>query len=318
MAKKPVKRIYSFSDGSLSELGDELVMYAERDLADMTAFGYDQPRIDAIKLKIANFKDFSSDEVFTGLMMEATEDKNTAITNMSEVAEGVVQRAVTKYDRNSPKVKSFGYTGYGTKSDSDKTTACRDVHKQGTAKLADLASEGLTVAILDDLRAKTILADDAITEKRKRVADRDEAVNTRITMGNDLYKDLVKLADTGKHLYEDTNEAKYNDYVIYDNIANTQTVTGAVPAASIHQPSVAVTASENEIEIAVTSGTLTVYFSDDPTDEPAPGQITATVDTANPFSGTAASLNWSAANNRLLFKNADAVNEVPFTVVVKE
>jgi hypothetical protein len=316
MALKPIKRAYAFSDGTLAELGDDLTGFALRDITEMEKYGYDNARIDGIKLKIAAFKEFPADEFYTGLMMEATESKNIAIKEMGEVAEGVVQRAVNKYDKNSAKVKSFGWTGYAGKKDVDKISACRTVHMQGTAKLSDLGSEGLTITILDDLKAKIDAADAAITSQRKSISDRDEAVNERITKGNDLYKDLVKLADTGKHIYEDTNEAKYNDYVIYDSAPGSQTVSGAVPAASIHQPSVAVNSASDEIEITVTSGTLTVYFSEDPTDAPAPGQTTATVTSATPFTGTAASLDWSSVNFRLLLKNDDA-GEVNFTVVVR-
>lgn len=160
-------------------------------------------------------------------------------------------------------------------------------------------------------------ADTAITKKQQRVSERDTAVSQRITIGNDLYSDLVKLADTGKHIWEDTNEAKYNDYVIYQTVDNMQTVNGTVAPATIHQPSVVVNNVADEIEITVTSGALTVYFSDDPTDEPAPGQTTFDVSPGTPFTGTAAQLDWSAANFRLLLKNAVGAVPAVFTVVVR-
>ncbi|MEP7167952.1 MAG: hypothetical protein ABI855_01150 [Bacteroidota bacterium] len=236
---------------------------------------------------------------------------------MSEVAEGVVQRASNQYGKNSHQHKSFGWSGYVGKSDVEKTAVSRLVHKQGTERLAELAGQGLTDAILLDLRTKITKSDDDITVKRQRVSERDGAVNERVRLANDLYAELVKLADTGKHLYEDTNESKYNDYVIYESTEGTQTVTGAVPAASIHQPSVVVNSVNDELEISVTEGVVTVYFSDDPTDEPAPGQVTAEVTSASPFSGKASDLAWSATNFRLLLKNAAVADDAPFTVVVR-
>ena len=73
----------------------------------------------------------------------------------------------------------------------------------------------------------------------------------------------------------------------------------------------------DEIEIEVTSGAVTVYFSDDPTDEPAPGQTTFDVSPGTPFSGTSAQLDWSTTNFRLLLKNSDALVPAAFSVVVR-
>lgn len=317
MAKKPVKRIYSISDGTLAELADEIIAYAERDLADMTTYGYDQPRLDAIKVKISDFKIFDSDEIFTGLMMEATQIKNDALFAMTNLAEGVVQRASVEYDNDAAKLKSFGWAGYAAKTDADKMVAVRTVHKQGTNMLAELASQGLTIAILNTLAAAITTTDNAITNKNIAVSNRDIGVSARITLGNDVYKETVNVANTGKNLYEDTDESKYNDYVIYNNRPNTQTVSGTVPPASVHSPSVVIGNIADEFQITVTSGTLTAYFSDDPTDEPAVGQTTVTITADTPYTAPAGALDWSSTNFRLLLKNEHASDAVQFTVIVR-
>lgn len=317
MAIQPIKRKYSFSDGELSELGDALIEAAERDLTQMTTFGFDQTRLDTIKDKIAAFKIFPPDEYYTGRMMEATAAKDLSISVMSNISEGIVMRATNKFGKDTPKVKGFGWTGYITKPDADKMVVNRLVFKMGTDHQPALASEGLTVAILADLELKITDSDNAITLKRKRVSERDVAVNERITLGNELYAELVKLADTGKHIWEDSDESKYNDYVIYETSPGSQTVTGTVPVSSIHQPSVVVNSPADEINITVTAGKVTAYFAADPTDEPAPGQTTFTIEPGTPFDGTATQLDWSAANFRLLLKNDDTAAGVPFTVVVR-
>lgn len=316
MALKPIKRKYNFSDGTLAELGDALIAFAERDLVEMTIYGYDQPRIDLIKAKVLAFKNFMPDEYYTGLLMEATAQKNTAIFEMTQVAEGIVQRAYIKWDRDSYQAKAFGYTGYTGKTDADKMVVSRLVHKTGTDKLPDLAAQGLTALILGDLATKTTAADLAITKKAQKVSERDAAVNERITLGNDLYAELVKLADTGKHIWEDTNEAKYNDYVIYAGQPDTETVSGSVAAGAIHQPSVTIDNVADEITVEITSGELTIYVSDDPTNDPQPGQTTFTVTPASPFNGTAAQLNWTVTDFRLLLKN-DGASDVAFSVTVR-
>ena len=317
MAAQAVKRKYSFSDGTLAETGDAIIAFARRDIALMAAFGYDAARIDAIETKINTFKEFSPDEYYTGLMMTATAEKNTAIKNMSEISEGVVRRATTKFKDEAHKIKSFGWAGYISKTDADKMTVNRLVLKRGTEVLAELASEGLTAAILTSLDGRIGLADTAITNKKLKVSERDAAVHQRITLGNDAYTDIVLLADTGKHIHEDTNEALYNDYVIYPSQAGVQTVTGTVDAGAIHNPSVTVDSPDDEIDVIVTEGELTLYFGDDPTEAPAAGQTVVVVNAANPFNGTAADLDWSTTNVRLLMQNNSAAITAAFTVVVR-
>ncbi|HLG34830.1 MAG TPA: hypothetical protein VI757_08125, partial [Bacteroidia bacterium] len=182
---------------------------------------------------------------------------------------------------------------------------------------AALSSEGLTALILGNLSTGITTTDTAITTKQQRVSERDAAVTERVTLGNTLYAELVKLADTGKHIWEDVNEAKYNDYVIYQTVPNMQTVTGTVAPLTIHQPSVTVNNGADEIEISVSTGLLIVYFSDDPTDEPAPGQMTIEVTPETPFEGIAAQLDWSIIKFRLLLKNGDAFVPAVFSVVVR-
>jgi len=43
---------------------------------------------------------------------------------------------------------------------------------------------------------------------------RDLATQTRIEKGNALWAEMTYLASIGQTLYADTNEAKYNDYVL--------------------------------------------------------------------------------------------------------
>ncbi|MEP7167932.1 MAG: hypothetical protein ABI855_01040 [Bacteroidota bacterium] len=319
MAFKIIKRRYAFSDVTLGELGDSLVGFAERDILQMNPFGYDQPRLDGIKDQIKLFKEFPSDEYFAGRLMGAAADKNTAIQVMSAMAEGVVRRAITKWGKDSYRIRAFGWTGYITKPDAEKTATCRLVHKMGTMVQPDLASLGLDAALLDDLKIKITEADDAMVMKLVRVSERDGKVNERIAAANELYVELVKLADTGKHIFKEINESYYNDYVIYEPAPDLQTVTGTVGKSVIHQPSVEINSKNDEIKISVGDprASLFVYMADDPTSEPAEGQTVVEVTAGPRVTLKAEDLKWSKKNNRLLLKNASTAIEADFILTVK-
>lgn len=299
------------------KLGDALCIFAERDLTEMILYGYDQPRIDAIKAKIAAFKNFPPDQYFAGLMMEATQIKNQSVAAMSEVAEGIVRRAEIHFKKGSARAQSFGWTGYITQTDNSKVATCRLVLKMGTERLAELAAYGLTNALLLDLEAKISAATEAITAKQMSVAQRDLNVQERIILGNELYSELVNLAATGKHIWKNKNHAKHKCYIMYPNIPNMETVTGTVAPHMIHQPSVSVTSEENKIELILEKGKVMVYFSPDPTDPPAGGMPVVEVTPLKPLRTTAAQLKWSEENFRLLLKNDDATESAVFRVVVR-
>lgn len=67
--------------------------------------------------------------------------------------------------------------------------------------------------------------DQAIADCDDAIADREIATEERTEKANLLYADLVKLCTFGKEIWAHSNEAKYNDYVIYN------TPTGSPEAA---------------------------------------------------------------------------------------
>ncbi len=56
----------------------------------------------------------------------------------------------------------------------------------------------------------------AIDAQAKGISDRDVATEDRIEVLNTLYRILIKYAGIGQDIFYETDEAKYNDYVIYD------------------------------------------------------------------------------------------------------
>jgi hypothetical protein len=52
-------------------------------------------------------------------------------------------------------------------------------------------------------------------------------IQDRIIKGNTLWAEIARMASIGKSMYEDTNEAKFNDYALVEGrtfVASTQFV----------------------------------------------------------------------------------------------
>jgi hypothetical protein len=82
--------------------------------------------------------------------------------------------------------------------------------------LPQLRTTELTQDFLDTLEKNILTFDDAIDAQIASIRNRDIAVEERVGEGNVLYAELVKLCNTGKDIFYSINEAKYNDYVIYN------------------------------------------------------------------------------------------------------
>jgi hypothetical protein len=82
--------------------------------------------------------------------------------------------------------------------------------------LDDLAEKGLTQQMLDDLETVIGEFDNALSMQEDAISSRDIATEERIEKANAIYAIVSKHCDTGKRIWVSSNQAKYNDYVIYD------------------------------------------------------------------------------------------------------
>lgn len=315
MAIKPLKRKYHMSDGQLLDLSAQITVAGDRDLADLATFGVTQTTLDNIESKTTAFVNHPLDEYYAGLLMEAVADREAKLAAMHEVAKGIVQRGHTVWGEDFTNTKKFGYDGFAKKSPAEKVMAAKTTHKVGTDYLAELAAAGLTQLILDDLATKVTAAGGSIIAKTSRVSERDEGTKQRIVLGNALYDALVSLASIGKNKWENVDESKYNDYVIYISPQPVQVATGTVGPQMVIEPSVVVDSPNDTVKVK-NNGTkpLDVYCGDDPTDLPqAPS---AAVAPGTEVILQAEDIGWTSTMNRLLLYNADATDSVAYEVRV--
>ena len=85
-----------------------------------------------------------------------------------------------------------------------------------TDHLGELATEGLSQDLIDQITTEGGALDNALDALAKGISDRDIATESRIETLNTLYNLLSKYAGIGQDIFYETNEAKYNDYVIYN------------------------------------------------------------------------------------------------------
>jgi site-specific recombinase XerC len=207
----------NMSYGDLSQLADAGVNTAMRDLNDLSLFGVDLAFIDSIRQKNALFKNFATDEEYSGMVSKRTQEKNDLRNIVTKGISNIMIRVKNKYGANSPEHKRFSTGNMHKDTDSDLVRLARRVTRLASEYLNDLYEKGLRQSEIDGLNEQIDAFDKSIEIKDQVVKERDTATQQRALLANEIYNLVSELFDYGKQCYVDTNEAKYNDYVIYSN-----------------------------------------------------------------------------------------------------
>lgn len=222
-------RLYKIADASLKQLADDLKDSIVRDSADFESYGVNALKIQSLEALINSFNETTTDEELRGMVTTKVEQKNALAENLRQAISGVRNRAKNKYGEDSGKYKGFGFDDLSRLNDDELYRASKRVVRVATLALTDLATEGLTTEILDNITALGASFDKAIDAVGEAEEIRDLETQNRVEKGNALYTEMVKLASTGKTLYEANNPAKYNDYVLIETTAQKEPEAPANP-----------------------------------------------------------------------------------------
>jgi hypothetical protein len=147
------------------------------------------------------------------MVMDKTNVKNDAAKQLKKAIILVRNMAEIAFNGKG-KYNSFGFENLSRLTDMELCRMCGRVVRLGNKLFAPLAQQGLTKAMLDNVTTLASQFLEAINEMDKAAEDRELEAQNRVEKGNLLWKETSILASIGKNLFEDTNEAKYNDYVL--------------------------------------------------------------------------------------------------------
>ena len=194
---------------------DSLVRSMQRDAADFAMRKVDNTRINEIVTLNDSFKDFATDQELLGSISSATEIKDATAFELRKQLSTVRSMAATKYG-NTGRFRTFDFGELSALNSEELFRTAKRVVRVGTGFLADLASEGLTAAILANITTLATTLDSNIDDVAGAEENRDIKTQERVELANNIWNKMVKYASIGKSLYEFTDEARYNDYVLTD------------------------------------------------------------------------------------------------------
>lgn len=216
LKKKTTTRNYSFADGVLEQKSDDVQIFLNRDLPELSSRGMTSEKIDLLHTKTESFKDLPDDEEWEGDVTIATQAKNAAAAACAQTCSDLRVMAQNTWGTASGEYKSFDFDGINTLPEDQRARAYRRVARRAEKYLPELAGEGLTVALITGFNKDIDSFDSKLDALDDVQGDRDVATEQRISLGNEVYELMVKYCNTAKEYWAGKSEAKYNDYVIYD------------------------------------------------------------------------------------------------------
>ena len=216
MKKKEVVRDYNFSDGRLVTIVNEKIAYIRRDEAQFDSYGIKADMVDALERQTNEFSDTATDVELVADQTEVTAAKDVIVANLQVAIRGVMSRVVLKYPVESAKYRKFGTEALSKQSDAELLVIAARVFRVGTEMLPELEEHGLTARMLDDVNDFRGELQQELIDMKLKIADRDIEQESRVEAGNAIYATLIKYTNTGQSIWETSNVAKYNDYVVYN------------------------------------------------------------------------------------------------------
>lgn len=216
MKKEQVTRDFKLADSVLKQKADELIALIDRDITEFTDRGYNPAKKTELTTALNTVDSFPNDEQLEAIKTDLTEQKDAARNALEKTMRSIFNRAENVFGLYSAKYKEFGNAGISQLSDAEVVRIAKMMSVTAEKYLPQLADEGLTSDKLATLMTQRDALDVAIDAQAQGVSDRDVAAEGRVEALNKLYQLLTKYTGTGQDIFYETNEAKYNDYIIYD------------------------------------------------------------------------------------------------------
>jgi hypothetical protein len=190
--------------------------YINRDIDEFIKYGIGPDNIKLVNDNLKFFNIYPNDEEFLGIQVSATQEKTKESEKLREAIGEVLTRAANKYGKNSGYYRKYGTSELSKLDGALLSASARRVYRVGNSQLTVLASQGLTTEIMENLKTRLEKYEIALGNQEDAESDRDIGSEERITLANEIYAEVAKYCSTGKKIWQNKSEARYNDYIIYD------------------------------------------------------------------------------------------------------
>ncbi len=222
-------RNYSMSDAELIEVATDLVILLTRDQAELAGRGITPATIAALTAQKDAFAAIPTNEYMHTFIDVAIADREAKFAEVQILVEDMRTMMEIVFGEKSQLYKDAGFFGVFSVKDSTFIERLEDIAETAEDHLAALAVEGLTQAMIDELRAKTADLFAAMTAVRSAERNAKFKTNNRVDAGNELWDEIRHRVKTAVTYYKRRNHAKSIEYFDLTRRNSTpQTPPGAI------------------------------------------------------------------------------------------
>jgi hypothetical protein len=215
MKKSGAKPVFHFTIDRLAGEMRTKIGYIKRDMERFSGYGTTESDISAVEADIVLFENMPTDKELEGSQIQATQEKDAAAAILREAISEVMIRTESKWGKKSGRYKMYGINGISVLDGWNLSSSAHRVHRVAGAQLADLAEKGLTEEMLRNVISTKDSYVQKLEAQEDAIANRDIATEDRIELANSIYSRVSKWCKLGMSIWQGSNEAKYNDYVLY-------------------------------------------------------------------------------------------------------
>lgn len=215
MKKREHLRLFNFPDSQLATLTREKVAFIRRDSEAFLNYGLTEADFAALENAVNDFENLETDVEALYTQTEATADKEAKAEELRVAIRGVMTRVAFKYNQNCATYRKFGTEALAQQSDAELLLIAKRVTRAAEG-LPDLTSHGVTTDMLTNINMLKDELEELYIEMKMKMGDREIKQENRIKAANAIYIDLIRYANAGRNIWETSDVAKCNDYIVYE------------------------------------------------------------------------------------------------------
>ena len=211
-----LKRNYKLSDGALVKVAMRLVVVGRTDVSELEKYGWSAARIEQLQQMRLDLSNLATDAELLGMKQEAVAEKKKQRKRIFKfVRTEVMARVAERFGTDSFNYTFFRMAELKAAADTNFYFYAKRVVRIAAQLIPELAPQGLTQAIVDELNTMIDAYAVALEAIDIAIDERSMGLESRIMAGNALYAEMKLLANLGKRLWLNVNKNHHNKYVIY-------------------------------------------------------------------------------------------------------
>jgi len=222
MSKEITKPCFSFTYAELLMKTAIMGSRFNRDREKFIEFGFPPELITDFEKNAIELNNLLSDLEMETFKMVAVENKNKTADEILTMLKRLIIYAKQVYEADSVDLKPYNIENPTKLSDAELSFQADILARYTKLNIADFTDVNLTEAFCDEMIAKNEIFKNQYADIKTKNKERDKATDLRWTKANEVYRQMMRICEIGKFMWEAESEADYNDYIIYPTSKSTQ------------------------------------------------------------------------------------------------